>query len=321
MSKPPNSGDVAWPLIGHEAAQTSFLSAHESGKLHHAWMLEGPSGIGKAQLARKMAAFMLGATCTPGTLACQTSDPVAQKLLAGAHPDIRWLARLPDEKGKIKQDIPVDAIRDLNAFFALKAGLGGWRIGVIDSIDELNRSGTNALLKTLEEPPRNCLLLLISHRTRAVLPTIRSRCRILRLEALSENETRAVLQSSDHPQARESATLGLARGRPGHGLRLASTSGIAAANAARTFLRGMPKPTEASISDVLSRGGVDDVAFDALSSEMLAWLAEQSGEKTVYAKAWLDAARLIGEARELNMDRTQVTAKLIAGLQAAAQLS
>jgi len=237
-----NAHTTAWPLTGHQSAQAAFLSAYESGKLHHGWMLEGPSGIGKSLLARKIVAFILGAECAPGTLDCATNDPIAQKLLAGAHPDLRWLSREPDEKGKIKQDIPVDAVRELNAFFALKPALGGWRIGVIDSIDELNRAGANAILKTLEEPPAHCLILLISHRTRAVLPTIRSRCRLLRLGALSEGETRQVLDTSDHENARESTTRTLARGRPGHGLKLASKTGIAAANATRTFLRGMPKP-------------------------------------------------------------------------------
>jgi len=310
---------TAWPLTGHKSAQAAFLSAHKSGKLHHGWMLEGPSGIGKSQLARKIAAYILGADCAPDTLDCAVDDPVAQKLLAGAHPDLRWLSREPDEKGKIKQDIPVDAVRELNAFFALKPALGGWRIGVIDSIDELNRAGANAILKTLEEPPANCLLLLISHRTRAVLPTIRSRCRMLRLTALSEDDTRQVLDSSDHENARESTTRMLARGRPGHGLKLASKTGIAAANATRTFLRGMPKPSDAAIGDVISCSRIDDVAFEAFSSEVLAWLSEKSENKTAYAKAWLEAARLIGEARELNMDRMQVTAQLIARLQKSGQ--
>lgn len=319
MSQVTSSGAVAWPLTGHGEAQDAFLDAHKTGKLHHGWMLEGPSGIGKAQLAHKIVAFMLGAQCRGGTLDCDPSDPIAQKLIAGAHPDVRWISRVPDEKGKLKQDIPVDAIRDLNAFFSLKAGLGGWRVGVIDSIDELNRSGANAILKTLEEPPEKCLLVLISHRTLAVLPTIRSRCRMLRMNALSEADTRTVLDNLDHERARESTTLALARGRPGHGLRLASASGIAAANAARTFLRGLPKPSDAAMSDVLARGGADDIAFEALSAEVLAWLDEKSGETPAYAKFWLEAARLIADASELNMDRAQVTAKLTAGLQRTAQ--
>lgn len=311
--------NIVWPLIGHREAQTAFMNAHSTERLHHGWMIEGPSGIGKARLAKKIAAFMLGAKCAPDTLDSSPDDPVVQKIMAEAHPDLRWLSRKPDEKGKIKQDIPVDAIRELNAFFSLRAALGGWRVGVIDSIDELNRSGANAILKTLEEPPAKCLLILISHRTRAVLPTIRSRCRMLRVSTLNEADTRAVLDLSDHEAARESTTQLLARGRPGRGLKLASPTGVAASNAARNFLRGLPKPSDAALCDAIARGGVDDIAFEAFHSEVLNWLAEKSMDHNAYATCWLETASLIAEASELNMDRTQATVKLIAGLQKAAQ--
>lgn len=311
--------DTAWPLYGHQEAQAAFIAAHKTGRLHHGWMIEGPSGIGKARLARRVASFILGATCSQGSLDASVQDPVVQKIQSESHPDLRWLARKPDEKGKLKQDIPVNAIRELNQFLSLKPALGGWRVGVIDSIDELNRSGANALLKTLEEPPANCLLLLVSHRKRAVLPTIRSRCRLLRLNVLNDADTRAVLDASDHERARESATQSLARGRPGHGLRLASSSGIAAANAARNYLRGLPKPSDAALGDALKFGGVDDIAFEAFQGEVLAWLSEKSANKPAYAKCWLETARLVASASELNMDKTQATAKLIAGVQKSAQ--
>ncbi len=305
----------AWPLFGHEAAEALFLDAYTQKRLHHGWLLDGPSGIGKSLLAHRMAAHMLGAVTTSDTLQSQDTDPVVQKIMADAHPDLRWICRRPDEKGKLKQDIPVDAVRGLNEFFALKPALGGWRVGVIDSLDELNRSGANAILKTLEEPPDRCLLILISHRTQPVLPTIRSRCRVLRLSPLSPADTRMALDRSDHDLARESMVLTLARGRPGQGLRLASPSGIAAANAARTFLRGLPKPSDAALSDALAKGGADDVAFEAFCSEALAWLAEAANERAQMARGWLDIAQLIGTVRDLNMDRTQAIAKLVASLQ------
>lgn len=310
---------IAWPLYGHSEAQRAFLEAFATGRLHHGWMIEGPSGIGKAQLARRMAAFILGAQCKPGTLDSPDTDPVVQKIQAEGHPDLRFISRQPDEKGKLKQDIPVEAIRALNTFFSLKPGLGGWRVGIIDSLDELNRSGANALLKKLEEPPADCLIILISHRTRAVLPTIRSRCRMLRLAALSQDETRAVLDASGHDRARESMAETLARGRPGQGLRLASSTGIAAANAARNYLRGLPKPSDAALSDILACGGIDDIAFEALTGEVLSWLAENGDDDPNYAACWLETARLIARTDELNMDRMQATAKLVAGLQKAAQ--
>ena len=307
--------NIAWPLIGHMEAERAFLEALASGKVHHGWIIEGASGIGKARLTKRIAAKMLGAEAPANSLDSPIDDPVIEKLRAGAHPDFRWLARFPDEKGKLKQDIPVDAVRELNEFFSLKPALGGWRIGVIDSIDELNRSGANAILKTLEEPPPKCLLLLISHRTRPVLPTIRSRCRLLRLHPLSEEDTRRILDSSSAEGARESITQTLARGRPGNGLKLASAAGIASANAARNLLRGMPKPSDAALSDVLAKCGADDTAFSAFSGEVLSWLAEQADTKPSYATAWLETAALLGSVTELNMDKTQATAKLVSDLQ------
>lgn len=309
------SENIAWPLIGHEEAERAFLGALSAGKLHHGWIIEGPSGIGKARLARRIAAKMLGGATPADSLDSTQDDPVVEKLTAGAHPDLRWLARFPDEKGKLKQDIPVDAVRELNEFFSLKPALGGWRIGVIDSIDELNRSGANAILKTLEEPPAKCLLLLVSHRSRPVLPTIRSRCRLLRLHPLSDTDTRRVLDTSDAEGARESITHTLARGRPGNGLKLASSTGIASANAARNFLRGLPKPSDAALSDALAKCGADDTAFSAFSGEVLSWLAEKADTKPLYATAWLEMAALLGAVTELNIDKTQATAKLVSDLQ------
>lgn len=310
--------DIAWPLFGHSMAELKFLQASKAGKLHHAWLIEGPSAIGKARLAKRIAAFMLGAgLLSEASLDVPASDPVVQKVNAEAHPDLRWVSRRPDEKGKIKQDIPVAAIRSLNQFFALKSGLGGWRVGVIDSLDELNRNGSNAMLKTLEEPPENCLLLLISHGRRELLPTIRSRCRAIRLHTLSDDETLLALKHAGAEDARAAAKL--ARGRPGLGIDLASPSGVAAANATRSWLRALPQPSDSAMAQVLHTAGVDQTSFEAFSSEIMAWLAETADEHPHRSGAWLESARLLSEIRALNMDRGQAAAKLIQQAQSAAK--
>ena len=309
---------IAWPLIGHEVAEASFVSAHRSGRLHHAWLIEGPSGIGKSRLVKRLAGYMLGATGTDERPQdAPTTDPVVQKLEANAHPDLRWLARFPDDKGKLKQDIPVDAIRELNKFFSLKSGLGGWRVGVIDALDELNRSGANAMLKTLEEPPSNTVLFLISHGTRPVLPTIRSRCRRLRLNKLTDDDVSRVLDliSAENAQAANE----LAKGRPGFGLELASAAGLSAANAARSLVKSLPKPGHAALAEAIRAASVDASSYAAFSSEILDWLAREAPTNSDYANAWLSLSRLTSETRDLNMDRAQAAAKLISGLQSAAQ--
>jgi len=126
----------AWPLTGHEAAERAFLDALARARLHHGWLIEGAKGIGKAQLARRLAAYMLGARGNANhPLDIPPDAPVARKVIAEGHPDLRWLARRPDDKGKIPQDISVDEIRKLVAFFTLRPALGGWRVGVVDAVD------------------------------------------------------------------------------------------------------------------------------------------------------------------------------------------
>ena len=309
----------AWPLFGHAHAENAFLEALAGQRIHHGWLLEGPSGIGKSLLAKRMVAKLLGAQCEPETLDAAPTDPIVQKLQAEGHPDVRWLQRRPDDKGKLKQNIPVEAVRGLIEFFALKAGLGGWRIGVIDAIDDLNRFGANAILKTLEEPPERCLLILISHQTQSVLPTIRSRCRLLRMSKLDKATCQTALDASDHPMARESLALSLSGGRPGYGLQLASETGVASANAARSFLRNLPKATDGVMSDAILRGGVDDIAFRALQNEVLSWLEERTVEQPDYAGTWLELAKLASVNQSMNMDFTQSASKLVSLVQRAAQ--
>jgi len=302
---------VALPLVGHAQAEQAFLSAHASGKLHHAWIIEGPEGIGKSRLAFRLAAFILGARGPVGALldAAET-DPVMQKCLAGGHPDRRVVQIELNDKGKPKQDITVEQVRGLNHFFTLKPALGGWRVGIIDSLDELNRNASNALLKTLEEPPASSIMFLINHGSRPILPTIRSRCRTLRLKALSDEETSLVLKMVEAPKE----AIGLARGRPGLGLKLATPSGLQASNAARALLRSMPKPNDALLTAAVQSASVDATALEAFSEEVLNWLAERANENPAAADAWLKTSRLLGEAGALNMEAPQTTAKLIAGL-------
>ena len=306
----------AWPLFGHDAAETAFLESARTGKLHHGWLIEGPSGVGKATLAHRLAAYMLGAR-GPDTapLDATEEDPVARICLAGGHPDLRIVKRELNDKGKLRQDISVDQIRDLTHFFSLKPAQGGWRIGIIDSLDELNRNGANALLKTLEEPPGHSLLFLVNHGSTSILPTIRSRCRTLRVTPLGEDDTRKALDSAGAPDE----AFALARGRPGLGMRLATPSGLAAAHAAKTLLKSLPRPNDGLVTDALQTASSDETAMEAFQEEILSWLAGRAEEDASAAKAWLDVSRRASEARALNMDPAQTAAKLIAGLYAPAR--
>ena len=174
-------------LFGHDEAERALLETYRSGRLHHAWLISGPAGIGKATLAYRMARFVLAhpdprasTVQAAKSLAVAADHAVTRRMAAQTHGDLLVIERTVNEKtGKLRQDIQVDDVRRMVGFFGSTAGEGGWRVAIVDAVDELNDQGANALLKMLEEPPRRALLLLVSHSAARVLPTIRSRCRLL----------------------------------------------------------------------------------------------------------------------------------------------
>jgi DNA polymerase-3 subunit delta' len=179
-------------LYGHAEAENGLLEAYRSGRLAHAWLLRGCPGIGKATLAYRMARFVLAhpdhnllPVRTATSLHVDAEHPVARRVAAQAHGDLLVLERTINEKtDKLRQEIQVDDVRRSVTFFGSTPAEGGWRVAIVDAVDELNSEGANALLKILEEPPRRALLLLVSHSAGRVLPTIRSRCRLLALRPL-----------------------------------------------------------------------------------------------------------------------------------------
>ena len=307
---------TGWPLFGHGHAERLFLDAHSQTRLHHAWLIEGPEGIGKSRFAKRLAAYMLGALGPKSTpLDADATDPVWRACAALSHPDLHYVKRELNDKGKLTQDISVDQIRALTQFFTMKPALGGWRIGIIDAIDETNKSGANALLKTLEEPPPKCVLFLINHGREPLLPTIRSRCRLLRLSVLSDEDCQRALEAAGAPQQAGR----LAKGRPGRGIRLSTQTALAAVDAARALLRSAPAFNEKLAVAALSAAAADEASMEAFRSELLDWLADRAETDPSAAKLWLKQARLAGDAEQLNMDAAQVASKLVAGLYELAQ--
>ena len=233
----PHPRDTA-TLIGQDAAEAEFLRAFRTGRLHHGWLITGPRGIGKATLAWRIARFLLAtpdddggmfAPPLPETLDIAANHPVARRLLARSEPRLFLLRRPYDDKtARLKQDITVDEVRRMKSFFALSAADGGRRVALIDSIDDMNTSAANALLKLLEEPPSGVTLLLISHQPARLLPTIRSRCRELRLSALDPRSLSVALTQAGgdvDPQDRV-ALAELAGGSVGEAFRLTNLDGL-----------------------------------------------------------------------------------------------
>ena len=226
-------------LYGQSEAEGAFLDAYVSGRLHHGWLLTGPRGIGKSTLAWSIARFLLatpisddnglfGAPPPPTSLAVDPEHPIARRIAAGAEPGLKLITRSENEKtGRLRDVISVEDIRGLNSFFQLSAADGGRRVVIVDTADEMNTQAANALLKMLEEPPEHAILLLISHQPSALLPTIRSRCRVLRLNTLSAQDMAlALAQSGFSDNADTSALTELSGGSVGSAIRLSTLDGL-----------------------------------------------------------------------------------------------
>jgi DNA polymerase-3 subunit delta' len=182
-------------FIGHKAAEAALLHAAGSGRMPHAWLIVGEEGIGKATLAYRFARYMMANSQKSDTLSVSPDHPAMKLMMAGSHPDLLVLERNYDEKKrKLSQSIPVEDVRTIEPFLRLTSNQGTWRIVLIDGADYMNRNGQNVLLKILEEPPAHSLLLLTATNAASLLPTIRSRCRVLKLDPLSDDDLRALAE-------------------------------------------------------------------------------------------------------------------------------
>ena len=236
---------TTFELFGHEEAEQLFLNPYNAGKLHHAWMITGPRGVGKATLGYKIARFLLNNPpideATPGLFGdviekeifqSLDTDPLSrpnQLVSAGSHPDLMVIEKSEDPKtGKMRGKIVIDEVRKLNGFYQKTSADGGWRIALIDTADDMNRNAANGILKILEEPPKNSILILLVNAPGKLLPTIKSRCRMLRLSPLVNETVRKILQK-DFPMLDKTEIdfyASLSDGSPGYAVSLVEHKGI-----------------------------------------------------------------------------------------------
>jgi len=248
-------------IVGQDHAVEQFASAWATRKLHHAWLLAGPKGVGKASFAFAAARRVLAEAAGPpfDLPGIETEDdhPIVKLVEAESHPDMRWLKRLTDEKtGKLKRDISVEQIRELGEFLTLTPALSLWRVVVIDTVDELQAAGANALLKMLEEPPANSLFFLASHAPGRLLPTIRSRCRRLDFHALDDDAMTSILErcAPDVSDAERKRIIAMSFGSAGRALAFAELGLAKLEDAALAILR-QGDPTNSRRSELASELG------------------------------------------------------------------
>jgi DNA polymerase III subunit delta' len=269
-------------LVGHEAAERDLRRLAEAGRLPHAMLLCGPRGIGKATLAFRLARFLLarGAARDSG-LGVDPASGVFHRVAAGGHADLLTIERAYDpRRRRVRGEIVVEDAREITGFFRLTAAEEGWRIVIVDGAEEMNRSAANALLKVLEEPPQQALLLLVSHSPGQLLPTIRSRCRRFALAALQQSVVMQLLARyrPDIDRSDASALAALAEGSIGRALELADCDGLALYRSMIEILSQDPRIDMAGLhgfADQLARADAEN-AYRAAGELLLQFLARMA---------------------------------------------
>tara|TARA_B100000676_G_scaffold133226_1_gene132255 strand:- start:5699 stop:6823 length:1125 start_codon:yes stop_codon:yes gene_type:complete len=341
-------------LLGNAEAERSLAQAAADGTLAGAWLIGGPEGIGKATLAYRLARHLLaggGNDLFGGaadTLAIDEAEPAFARVAGGSHGDLLTVELGLNKQGKKRTEIVVEDIRRLEPFFRQSAGEGGWRIAVIDGADLMNRNAANAALKLIEEPPRQSLVILVSHTPAKLLATIRSRCRKLNLRPLKDEQA-AVLLERFLPDMAEEDRLPLARlsgGSPGRAMRLEQMGGLDLYREIMALMADAPHMDPAALhalADRLGRSGQAPACRTALDF-LSAWLAGLvryasrpdtplntvvTGEEALISRfaargnlehwvdVWEKITRLRDRADSLNLDRKQVVLAVFGAVEAA----
>jgi DNA polymerase III subunit delta' len=283
-------------LFGHAGAEATFLSSALRGRLHHAWLLTGPDGVGKETLAFRIGRWLLSGA-KGHDLAIDPTGPVFRQVAAGSHPDLLTVARTYDDKRERQRDeIVADDVRQVGSFLHRTAADGGWRVVVLDGAEYMNRNAANALLKLLEEPPVRAILFLICASPGRLLPTIRSRCRLLRLAPLGSEAMEAAL---DHLLPEESTASRLqlasdAHGCPGRAVRLAlDATASLRADARRVVETGAPGGAASyDLADAVLKAPDGFQAFLSQLSESLAEVIRRAASNDSNNPAFLGARAL-----------------------------
>jgi DNA polymerase-3 subunit delta' len=333
----PHPRDTA-AFFGHGNAERTLLDAYRSGRIPHAWLLGGPSGIGKATLAYRMARHVLAhpdasaqAVQQARTLDLDPCHPVVRRVAGQADPDLLVLERTENENGVMRTVIVVEQTARTVSFFGSTAGAGGWRVCIVDSADELNAASANKLLKVLEEPPQRSLFLLVSHVPGRLIATIRSRCRRLALRPLGEADVAAAAAaviggSPDDPDIRAAAAA--ADGSVARALTLLGGPALALRQRVLALLEALPATDPRALhalGDAL--GGSDDGTLTAFVDTVRDWLSHrldtpprEPRRLARVAEVWEKVNRAAREAEVFHLDRKPLVFAVFGLLAEAARL-
>lgn len=319
-------------LLGQEDAEATILDAFRSGRMHHAWLITGPEGVGKATLAYRFARRLLVGKPEGDTLFVDPANLVFRRVAADTHADLKTIERLFNEKTKRMQaQIPVDKVREINGFMSLTPAEGGWRVVVVDGAEEMNAASANAILKILEEPPPRAILLLVCSSPGRLLPTIRSRCRRLRLSPLPDPVMSDLLgrylpnlNADDRDRL-----VTLAEGSPGRALMLAEDEGLKISLLVDKLLADLPNVPVSrgyEIADLLGRSETGFATFmelvcAGLSSavrDVVRGRGDPDQQRLValrplraWTEVWQNLSRLQDETERFALDKRQA---IVAGI-------
>jgi DNA polymerase III subunit delta' len=327
-------------LYGHERAERRILEAWSAGRLHHAFLIAGPEGIGKATFAYRVARFLLRhpdpAAATPSQgLEISGTDTVARLVAARSHPDLAVVEpRFDDRTKRIKREIAADDARVPSAFFGLTAGLGGYRVVIVDAADNLNKTSANALLKILEEPPPRAIFLIVTHAPGSLLPTIRSRCIRLDLAPLDTATVERILgeiieeRGGDPELVRQAAEL--SRGSPGRAHELLNAHVTGHFSRFRKLVAAGPpfnrKDALEIAAGVSGRGSEGDEGWDMFCWLLTDWLTAHAralalageDQAPAFAAAHEEITGSLRRTNALNLDRRQTVLEAFQAVEQAA---
>ncbi len=321
-------------LVGHDSAMKKLTHVYASGKMHHAWLISGPRGIGKASLAFCFAKHIFSQpnqTSAPELYDAATiPDTINRQVSQGAHPELLHLTRPWDPKAKkFKTQLTIEEVRRTKSFYGMTAGAGGWRITVVDCADDMNANAANALLKILEEPPKRSVFFVLTHAAGSLLPTIRSRCQMLSLQPLSAQSINTVLDqlkvlASEADRDRASR---LSEGSVRRAIQLIHGDVMKDYNTFEKLMEtqatgnGTDWGVVHKIADNISRKGREQ-ELGLFLDLVMGWIGKQArhnkraalSELASWAEVWEKASHSIAQAEAFNLDKKQLILSLFENL-------